>query len=99
MIRSAAIPVNPPRAVLPASAPRPCPGEWARRPPRQLALAALALGLLTVAAGCRATTPGCRRAMADLQRQETLAAMASPGGVDPQALQQARTQRQLACGF
>jgi len=99
MSRSAAPPPNPPRSVLPVRSPGPRPGGWARRPPRQLALAAWALGLLTIAAGCRAANPGCRQAMAELRRQETLAAMASPGGVDPQALQQAQMQRQRACGF
>gem|GEM_PF-2966290 len=84
---------------MPARPSGPRSGGWRRRAPRRLALAAVALGLLPLAGGCQAASPGCRQAMAELSRQETLAAMASPGGVDPQALQQAQMQRQRACGF
>lgn len=64
---------------------------------RPAGVVAAALALLLLAA-CTPPTPRCRQAARELQRQETLAEMASPGGIDPEALRQARIAKRRACG-
>ena len=66
-------------------------------PPLRVALSAASLLLLTTA--CTALTPQCRQALEARQRQEALAQQASPGGLDPEALRDARLRQQLSSGF
>ncbi|MEB3227170.1 MAG: hypothetical protein VKJ27_02205 [Synechocystis sp.] len=55
--------------------------------------------LILVLAACSSTSPRCEAARTDNERQETLARMASPGGIDSEQLHRSRIERFFACGF
>jgi hypothetical protein len=56
--------------------------------------------LLLISCGsCSFLPQPCRQARAEHQRQQQLAANASPGGIDQQAMRAAKQQQRRACGF
>lgn len=55
--------------------------------------------LLSACGGCSVLPLPCRQARAEHQKQQQLAANASPGGSDPEALRAAEQRQQRACGF